>query len=65
MDVDRAISVPENLLHPSSGQKNKLDGKNGSVIFIRAGGNCRFPVSGIVFLHLDYSSLQNRMQQVP
>jgi len=64
VDVDHAMSVPENLLCPSSGQKSKLVGKNGSVIFRRAGGNCNFPVSGIVFHLLAYSSLQNRMQQV-
>jgi len=64
MGVDRANSVPENFLCPSSGQKSKLVGKNGSVIIRRAGGNCSFPVSGIVFPHLAYSSLQNRTQQV-
>jgi hypothetical protein len=53
-----------NLLCPSSGQKSKMAGKNGPVIFRQAGGNCSFPASGIVFPHLAYSSFQKRMQQV-
>jgi hypothetical protein len=65
VDVDHAITVPEKLLCPSSGQKSKMVGKNGSVIFRRAGEKCGFPVSGTVLPHLAYPSLQNRMQQVP